>query len=403
MPRHSTRVALLFSATLSIALLPGGASGASSAPLATGDTRTKAEGTDQAKAELKEMSDVLAAAKTMHFNVRNLVPMKDSDGNWITLVGGGSATREGRDKLHIETGGNLFPFRLFFDGKTVTAFAPQANVYAQKDAPGTIDEALERAAKNGEAAFVFADLVSADPYASMTKGLRSARIVGTSTVDGVETRHVAVHGQQLDWEIWIGTKDHLPRMVTLTDISERPGSRPRRCCSRTGSSTSPSRPTRSSFRAPADATEVPFRNPGQLRAAARRAPGGHAPLTDGGVMRRSLRFVVVFALGALLLGPASASAWVAVRAVGARIARGVAVGVTAGAVAGAVARPYYSSYSSTTVVTPPPAAPAPTAVGTVVTTLPSGCASVSGRYQCGSVWYQPYFGGNGVYYQIVAP
>jgi hypothetical protein len=24
------------------------------------------------------------------------------------------------------------------------------------------------------------------------------------------------------------------------------------------------------------------------------------------------------------------------------------------------------------------------------------------RYQCGSVFYQPYFGGNGVYYQVVA-
>jgi hypothetical protein len=271
MPRHSTRVALLFSATLSIALLPGGASGASSAPPATGDTRTKAEGTDQAKAELKEMSDALAAAKTMHFNVRNLVPMKDSDGNWITLVGGGSATREGRDKLHIETGGDLFPFRLYFDGKTVTAFAPQANVYAQKDAPGTIDEALERAAKNGEAAFVFADLLSADPYASMTKGLRSARIVGTSTVDGVETRHVAVHGQQLDWEIWIGTKDHLPRMVTLTDISE--ARKPTQTVLLSDWKLDQPVPADAfSFRAPADATEVPFRNPGQLRAAARRAP-----------------------------------------------------------------------------------------------------------------------------------
>ncbi len=111
--------------------------------------------------------------------------------------------------------------------------------------------------------------------------------------------------------------------------------------------------------------------------------------------------VALVAAGVMLFGARSASAWVAVRA---PIARTVAVGVTAGAVAGSVARssayPYPSS-SSTVVVTPPPAAPAPPAG--MVTTLPPGCVSSGGKYQCGSVWYQPYFGGNGVYYQAIPP
>jgi hypothetical protein len=118
------------------------------------------------------------------------------------------------------------------------------------------------------------------------------------------------------------------------------------------------------------------------------------------------QILVALAALAVLLAPARAHGWVAVR--GAPIARGVAIGVTAGAVAGAVSRSYYPPPPSTVIVTPPPAAPAPapapTAVGSVVTTLPSGCVSAAGgRYQCGSVWYQPYFGSNGVYYQVVAP
>jgi hypothetical protein len=112
------------------------------------------------------------------------------------------------------------------------------------------------------------------------------------------------------------------------------------------------------------------------------------------------RILVAFAALAVLLGPARAPAWVAVR--GAPIARGIAIGVTAGAVAGAVSSSYYHPPPSTTVVvTPPP--PPPAAVGSVVTTLPSGCVSTGGRYQCGSIWYQPYFGSNGVYYQVVGP
>jgi hypothetical protein len=102
---------------------------------------------------------------------------------------------------------------------------------------------------------------------------------------------------------------------------------------------------------------------------------------------------------AVLLAPASATAWVAV-GVGPRFVGAAAVGIAAGAVAGAAVA---SSRPQTVVVQPPPAPVAPLAVGQVVTALPAGCATVGSRYQCGATWFQPYFGGNGVYYQVVAP
>jgi hypothetical protein len=128
-------------------------------------------------------------------------------------------------------------------------------------------------------------------------------------------------------------------------------------------------------------------------------------------------FVALAAVVALSQG--KASAWVVAR-VGPRIVGGVAVGVAAGAVAGAAVASAATPHTTvvtpppTTVVTPPPAAPpaaAPPAAGpspapsegSVVTTLPSGCTSTGERYQCGSVYYQPYFGGNGVYYRVVPP
>ena len=44
-------------------------------------------------------------------------------------------------------------------------------------------------------------------------------------------------------------------------------------------------------------------------------------------------------------------------------------------------------------------------LGTEVSSLPPGCANmnVNGAtyYQCGPIWYQPFFGGNGVYYTVV--
>jgi hypothetical protein len=246
-------------------------SGASGHQPSGATARTSAEATEEAKAALREMGTRLASATTLQFKVRSLIPMKGPGGEWITIVGQAGVMREGRDKLFVGTGGDLFAFDLIFDGKTVTAFSAAKKIYAQREAPGTIDAMLERAAKDGEAAFVFADLVSADPYAAMTRGLQSARVVGTSTVDGIETEHLAVHGQKLDWEIWIGTHDRLPRLVTLTDISEaRKPTQTVQLSDWTLNQAIP--PDAFSFNAPADAMKVPFHSPGQLKAAARRGP-----------------------------------------------------------------------------------------------------------------------------------
>jgi hypothetical protein len=51
-----------------------------------------------------------------------------------------------------------------------------------------------------------------------------------------------------------------------------------------------------------------------------------------------------------------------------------------------------------------PVAYVPPAVGTVVTTLPGGCATIAGgvsMYNCGNVYYRPYYQGTALVYQVV--
>jgi hypothetical protein len=271
MPRRRTPGAFVLAGALLLSRPAPALSASAEKP--PGAAHAGAEQTEQAKAALREMSTALASARTLKFKVRSLIPMQVAGGDWITLVGAASVMREGNDKLSVETSGDLFPFKLIFDGKTVTAFAPEKKVYAQKEAPSTIDAMLGQLARRSETAFVFGDLVSADPYASMTKGLKSARVVGTSTVDGVETQHVAVHGQKLDWEIWIGTNDRLPRLVTLTDVAQARKPTQTVQLSEWALDQAPASDA-FSFKAPADAMKVPFQNPEQRRekAAARRGP-----------------------------------------------------------------------------------------------------------------------------------
>jgi hypothetical protein len=49
--------------------------------------------------------------------------------------------------------------------------------------------------------------------------------------------------------------------------------------------------------------------------------------------------------------------------------------------------------------------PAPLMIGMSQAYLPGGCVNISlssGQYyECGPNWFKPYFGSNGVYYQVV--
>ena len=89
---------------------------------------------------------------------------------------------------------------------------------------------------------------------------------------------------------------------------------------------------------------------------------------------------------------------------------GVADGAIAGLAVGAAIDA--SSQPSTVIIEQQAPVPQQTVVGapaygTQVTTLPPGCVSrnVNGTmaYECGPIWYRPYFGSSGVYYEVVPP
>ena len=79
---------------------------------------------------------------------------------------------------------------------------------------------------------------------------------------------------------------------------------------------------------------------------------------------------------------------------------GLAVGAMAGAAMASQPPP-----PPTTVVIQQPMAPAPLMIGMSQAYLPGGCVNISlssGQYyECGPNWFKPYFGSNGVYYQVV--
>jgi hypothetical protein len=178
---------------------------------------------------LKLMSDTLAKAKTVRFEARSMVPVKTPDGMWINLYGTSEVVLQAPDKLFARTAGDFAPYDFYFDSKTITAYSPAKNLYAVKAAPATIDAMIEDAYRAEGRSFPYADILISRPYEVMTEGLTRARYIGQSVIrplaatGEVDTDHLAFSNEGTEWQIWIGSKDHLPRLVCATyldDVSE---------------------------------------------------------------------------------------------------------------------------------------------------------------------------------------
>jgi hypothetical protein len=167
----------------------------------------------RALAALEAMSDRVRTAKSFSFHAHNSVPMLGPNLQWVTLLGTARVALERPNKLFIERSGDQAPMEIYYDGRTLALHEPRAKLYAEAPAPATIDAALADVLGPSLAGFPYLELLLADPYAALTANLGGALFVGHSTVDGVETEHLAFRGPGVDWEIWIGAQDKLPRRV----------------------------------------------------------------------------------------------------------------------------------------------------------------------------------------------
>lgn len=163
---------------------------------------------------LKAMSATLAGARTLRFTAVASYESPSLAGPALVYLTRSEVTLTRPDKLRIVTTGDGSPTELYYDGKTMTAYAPAEQLLAVADAPPTIDAMLQAAFTSAAIYYPFTDFLVADPYADMAEGMRWAFVVGQSKIaGGVTTDVVAVANDDVFLQLWIGAEDHLPRMA----------------------------------------------------------------------------------------------------------------------------------------------------------------------------------------------
>ena len=113
------------------------------------------------------------------------------------------------DRVRAEVVSDRKQRQFFYDGKTFTVFAKNSKLYAVRPAPSTIDSTIDLLYEKFDMELGPGDLLVSNPEKTLTEDAVSGKFVDTPVLDGVKTNHIAVQGNEVDFDLWIADGDHL--------------------------------------------------------------------------------------------------------------------------------------------------------------------------------------------------
>jgi hypothetical protein len=172
---------------------------------------------DDARKILKGMSDYVANQKGISVTYDSDVEVITSDLQKIQFTSSGEVSLVRPDKLRANRTGGYSDIELVLDGKTVTVFGKSISVFAQFDAPGSIDQVLDRLRDQSSLELPGADLLLSNAYDALTADVIDAKHIGQGIINGVEC-------EDTDWQIWIEVGPRpIPRKYVITTKSTTGG------------------------------------------------------------------------------------------------------------------------------------------------------------------------------------
>ncbi len=123
--------------------------------------------------------------------------------------------------LFVELGSDRKLRQLFFDGDSLTVYAPRVGFFGTaKTRAHTLAELVDNAAKTYGVSFPLADLFYWGADKRQEQALTSALYVGPAWIDGEKTDQYAFRQPGADWQIWLGSESRLPRQIVITNVDD---------------------------------------------------------------------------------------------------------------------------------------------------------------------------------------
>jgi hypothetical protein len=118
-------------------------------------------------------------------------------------------------KLKVDVNGDLKNRTYYFDGSTFTVLAKDLNVYAKKPVSGTIGELVGELIDRG-VDMPLIDMLYQGQAGDLLDDVRVGIVVGDTLVEGEPVTHLAFRQPDVDWQLWLGKSNNLPRKILIT-------------------------------------------------------------------------------------------------------------------------------------------------------------------------------------------
>lgn len=188
--------------------------------LAFGDTpvRPPAAQDPEARAILLEMANYLAKAPAFSVTMHSGYDAIQADGQRIEFGGRRRILLQRPDRFRVEAERSDGDRGLIlFDGRAITAFRAEDNVYARVEKPGTADGAMVYMVRDLQMTLPMARMFLTSFPQDLEKLITSIRHVEENVLFDVPTDHLAVRSAEVDLQVWISQGDQpLPRRVVIT-------------------------------------------------------------------------------------------------------------------------------------------------------------------------------------------
>jgi len=186
----------------------------SPAPAAQATTDSQRE----AAAILKRMTEYLARLPSYTVVFRDGYDVVQASGQKVEFGESRSVSLARPDRLRVEEISSDGRRDLaLFDGKTVTAYDSDAQVYAQAPQPGSIDDALVYFVRDLKMRMPLALLMTTRLPAELPERVTALDYVESTDILGAPADHIAGRGVNVDFQFWVAQGDKpLPMRVVIT-------------------------------------------------------------------------------------------------------------------------------------------------------------------------------------------
>lgn len=176
----------------------------------------------EARARILEMAGFIAGAKAFSVTVRSDYDAVQEDGQRIEFGEKRRVTLQRPDRVRVEARQSDGDSGLIlFDGKVLTAFKADDNVFAQLDRNGTVDDMLVYMVRDLRLTLPLARMFHSGFRESLEKMVSSVAFVEEDFLFDVPTDHLAARSENVDLQVWIAQGGQpLPRRVVITYMSE---------------------------------------------------------------------------------------------------------------------------------------------------------------------------------------